>query len=215
MEYGGSWQPRIDKAVFEPETETLWLATRQGFFSGQPDFTQPLRKQTIPVPRSGMGTSVFESLTEQRLLIGSFSGLYQWDPRRLLVSAVPGSGHSTPDRNKRFRVTGVIMKNGVPIEVADYHRGLIPLAVSSRLQLPASVSATPMSLWHFLFEFHNGRIFQQWLRAYTWLLIPISGLLLFVNLLTGIYDWLWRDRKRDFPNLQTHKPSNQIKTKEL
>jgi hypothetical protein len=142
-----------------------------------------------------MGTSAFESLTEQRLLIGSFNGLYVWDPRTHRVSAVPEPESSTSDRNNRSRITGVIMKNGVPTQIADYHRGLIRLAANNSLHLPSQMAATPMSLWHFLFEFHNGRIFQQWLGTYTWLLIPLGGFLLLGNLVTGIYDWLWRNRK--------------------
>ena len=195
LEQRGRWQPRIDKAVFKPEAETLWVATRQGFFSGRPDFLRPLDKQTIPVPRSGMGTSVFESLPDQQLLIGSFSGVYVWDAVHHRVSTPHADKSNAPFHNNRLRVTGAIIKNGSPTHVADYHRGLLPLGANSNLIIPPQMATTPMSLWHFLFEFHNGRIFQQWLGTYTWLLIPLGGMLLLTNLLTGLYDWLWRNQK--------------------
>ncbi|WP_321390087.1 hypothetical protein [uncultured Desulfuromusa sp.] len=124
MENGSNWKPRIDKAAFEPETETLWVATRQGFFRGRPDFTQPLQKQAVPVPRSSMGTSVFESLPGQQLLIGSFSGLYIWDPLNHQPTSLLHYKGENPT-GSRYKVTAAVIKNGNPIHVADYHRGLV------------------------------------------------------------------------------------------
>ncbi|WP_321390268.1 PepSY-associated TM helix domain-containing protein [uncultured Desulfuromusa sp.] len=212
MEHGSNWKPRIDKAAFEPETETLWIATRQGFFCGHPEFTQPLQKQPVPVPRSGMGTSVFESLPGQQLLIGSFSGLYIWDPLNHQPTSLLHYKGENPT-GSRYKVTAAVIKNGNPIHVADYHRGLVPLAAKNRLQLPPQITMTAMSLWHFLFEFHNGRIFQQWLGTHTWILIPIGGVLLLSNLVTGFYDWLWHNRKVIFKKKQTEKklPQSGIK----
>ncbi len=194
FEHSGSWLPRIDKAAFDADTETLWISTRQGFFSGRPDFLHPLQKQTIPVPHSGMGTSIFEALPNQHLLIGSFRGVYVWGLAHSHVIQRQENKNNGAAQ-KTFQATGAMIKNGSPTHIADYHHGLISLKKNTHLSVPAQMAATPMSLWHYLFEFHNGRIFRQWLGPYTWVLIPLGGILLLINLLTGLYDWLWRNKK--------------------
>ena len=75
----------------------------------------------------------------------------------------------------------------------DYR--FIPLAADFALQQPAELSQGPMSLWHYLFELHNGKLFRQWLGSFTWLLIPIGGGLLLLVLLSGTFDWLWHKQK--------------------
>ncbi|SDZ77736.1 PepSY-associated TM region [Desulfuromusa kysingii] len=195
LESRGAWQPRIDKALFEPESETLWVATRHGFFSGQADFSQPLQKQIINVPHSGMGTNVFEALPKQQLLIGSFSGLYIWDLPDHQILPLPQHKKDAQLAKNNYRATGIIIKDDSPQYVADYRRGVVPLTATHPLQLPPQMAMTSMSLWHFLFELHNGRIFRQWLGPATWLLIPLGGFLMLSNLITGFYDWLWRSRK--------------------
>ncbi|HHO48128.1 MAG TPA: hypothetical protein ENN06_06710 [Desulfobacteraceae bacterium] len=88
------------------------------------------------------------------------------------------------------------MENTLPIAVADYRYGLISLADTIPPTMPEEMKTTPISLWHFLFACHNGRLFEQWLGTSTWLFVPVSGGLLLLNLLTGSWDWLQRRRRQ-------------------
>lgn len=89
---------------------------------------------------------------------------------------------------------GAAVLNGELRYWADYHSGLKfthqgepSIAMPDRI-----VKNSRMSLWHFLFEVHNGRIFRDWLGKYTWLIVPLGGLVLLLNVLSGSYDWFYR-----------------------
>ena len=187
-----NWRPRIDKAAYNPRDETLWLATRNGFFTAPGDMTKPFVKVHLHVPTSGMGTNVFTFLSDQDLLIGSFRGLHIWNKAIRKSRSVQLS--NSLDRSA-FMATAAIIDGGELVSVVDYQRGLIPLTNPPAIKLSDRFADTTMSLWHFLFELHNGRIFRQWLGAYSWVLIPCGGALLLLCLLTGIYDWLWHKQK--------------------
>ena len=79
--------------------------------------------------------------------------------------------------------------------------GINPFVAAILVIPPCIATNTGMSLWHFFFLAHNGRIFQYWTGKYTWLIVPIGGAVLLISALCGSYDWLYRKgvwrRKRD------------------
>lgn len=191
-----TWQPRISRALYSPEEDTVLLATRDGFFRGPADFSQPFEPAIVDVPVSGMGVNVLEHLSGHRLLVGSFSGLYIWDHNRSLATDV--KNRPVPRRRRRGpgadMAAGAAVKNGTLLYWADYRHGLRPADPGGpAMAMPDRIAENSrMSLWHFLFEVHNGRIFRDWLGACTWLIVPVGGLVLLVNVLSGSYDWLYR-----------------------
>jgi hypothetical protein len=194
----GPWQAKITRAIYEPQSDTLLLATRDGFFRGPADGLQPFSKETIDVPVHGMGVFVMESLSRQRLLIGSFSGLYVWDRVQQTAADIEGRPiqrwRGGRPRAQTGMAAGAIVRDGQLNCWADYRRGLLPLpGEDSCFAMPDQVlHSSRMSLWHVLFEIHNGRFFRDWLGTYTWLIVPVGGLVLVINVLTGCYDWFYR-----------------------
>lgn len=200
-ETDGQWQTDITRAVYEPQSDTLLLATRDGFFRGPTTGSQPFSKVAIDVPVHGMGVFVMERLSRQRLLIGSFSGLYVWDSGQHQAVDLEGRPlqrrrGGRPRTTQTGMAAGAIVHNGQLNCWVDYRRGLRPMPGGhSCFAMPDQVlQSSRMSLWHVLFEIHNGRFFRDWLGAYTWLLVPVGGLVLVINVLTGCYDWLYRRR---------------------
>jgi hypothetical protein len=197
-ETAGPWQAKITRAVYESQNDTLLLATRDGFFRGPADGSQPFSKVTVDVPVHGMGVFVMERLSRQRVLIGSFSGLYVWDSVQHHAADLEGRPiqrrHGSRPRTQTDMAVGAIVRNGHLNCWADYRRGLQPLpGGDSCFTMPDQVvQNSRMSLWHVLFEIHNGRFFRDWLGAYTWLIVPVGGLVLVINVLTGCYDWFYR-----------------------
>ena len=192
----GEWQTKITRAVYFPENDTLFLATRNGFFRGPVDFSQPFEPAPINVPVHGMGVSVLENLSRHRLLIGSFSGLYIWDDKSGLATDVQGRpvNHRGRGRAETGMAVGAAVRNGELRYWADYHSGLKSThQAGPTIAMPDRIVKNGrISLWHFLFEVHNGRIFRDWLGEYTWLIVPVGGLLLLLNVLSGSYDWFYR-----------------------
>ncbi len=195
----GNWKPEIHKAVYLSKDDSLLLATRKGFFKGAADFSGPFMPVDVGVRVGGMGVEVMETLSEGRVLIGSFKGLYVWDEsdgsaKDVRGNPVGGRGSKGAKGAGAHRAVGAAVKDGELQYWADYEQGLLPVNSGAALpEMPEKIGRGPyLSLWHFMFALHNGRLFQDWLGGYTWLFVPLGGLLLLTSLFSGTYDWLYR-----------------------
>ena len=193
---GGNWKTEIHKAVYLSEDDSLLLATRNGFFRGPADFSGPFMPEDVGVRVGGMGVEVMENLSGRRVLIGSFKGLYAWDEAGGAAMDVHETavGRRESKGAGACRAVGAAAKDGELQFWADYEQGLLPVNSGVSLpKMPEKIEQGPcLSLWHFMFALHNGRLFQDWLGAYTWLFVPLGGSLLLTSLLSGTYDWLYR-----------------------
>lgn len=192
------WGGNLQQAVYSSASDSLWLATQGGFFQGPADFSAPFQPRPLPVPVHGMGVTVFEEVEPGLLLVGSFLGLYLWEEASGRVQHLPRpglQGGGNPYMANDL-ISGLLMADGLPRWRVDYHDGMMPLTPQPGAPLPAMPpeigKRTPLSLWHYLFELHNGRIFEQWLGMGYLLIIPLGGLALLLILLTGLYDWFYR-----------------------
>ena len=188
----------IHKATYWPEQRAVVLATDSGFFRGPADCSAPFEPAGVVVPVSGMGATVLEALSNNRLLVGSFSGLYIWDAAGGHLTDV----HGTPVGAEVFHSgklpvqdmsAGAAVRGRDLVWWADYRHGMRSFPPNRPSPaMPPLGKAGDMSLWHFLFAVHNGRIFRDWLGVWSWSLVPAGGALLLTCVLTGAYDWFYR-----------------------
>lgn len=173
-----------------------WLiSTTEGFATVDRDFcTAPVmipRDQCPPV--SPMGITVMERDGNGEWLIGSFGGLYGWNPATGNINAIDShamvSGHSA-HLNAADKVT------------FDYAAG-----ASAELPPSTVVAASPMSLWNFALELHVGRCYTPFLGPLSVLFVFIFGLALTLILISG-YIVSRRMRKK---KLSQYKPSKSKK----
>lgn len=192
----GEWPSKITRAVYLSDEKRLLIAARDGFFAGPADGSRPFIPYRIGAPVHGMGVNVLEPLSEQRLLIGSFSGIYVWDIKAQTATDVHGQPLRQMRRGKlsASMASGAVIRNGTLHYWADYRRGLQTISETDPVPVMPDRMAdeSTISLWHFLFELHNGRIFRDWFGKYVWLIVPVGGLLLLINTATGCYDWFYR-----------------------
>ncbi|NPA25324.1 MAG: PepSY domain-containing protein [Deltaproteobacteria bacterium] len=195
------WAGRIQRATWMPGKKKLVLATRQGLFAGPADGSAAFIHIPDAVPIHAMGATVFKTLDNDSLLIGSFSGLYLWNTREgIVIQLRSRSKLGVPDWGRPLLVTGVAIFDNKPLLVADYDEGLKSLRQDNwlRPEMPAAISSqSRISLWNALFELHNGRIFEEYLGPLYWFIIPTGGLALLTILATGILGWMSRRRKRE------------------
>ena len=190
------WSEQIQRAAYLKSRKRLIIATRQGLFSGPIDGSREFIRLPDTLPIHGMGALVFESLNDSKLLIGSFSGLYLWDTSDRIVmelKAKPKVG--SPDWGRPIMTSGVLVDNGEPVVAIDYESGLKPL--KTRLQIAPTMpgilrSQSQISLWHALFELHNGRIFEEYIGPFYWLITPTGGILFCLILGSGGLLWIRR-----------------------
>ena len=65
------------------------------------------------------------------------------------------------------------------------------------LRMPQEIrSSYRMPLWNYLFEIHNGRFFKGWMGDWYILVIPVGALLFLLITVSGVFDWLFRNRPR-------------------
>lgn len=188
------WHDTIRKGLYDSSRRTLLLATSEGFYEGGVDnlvkgdetFLK-LREPTPPV--SVMGATVLEELEEGHL-VGSMSGLFLWGRSSgtivdLFTKKQPEAPKGPPVGKEM--VVGFSREGGL---WADYNRGLMrgwgrPVDIP----MPRALSEEGrISLWHALFELHNGRLFTFILGWWAWIVIPLGGIALLTETATGFYD---------------------------
>ncbi len=190
------WHEQIQRAAYLKSRKRIIIATKQGLFSGPVDGSREFIRLPDTLPIHGMGALVFENLDDSRLVIGSFSGLYLWDTADQIVmelktKAKPG----TPDWGRPIMASGVLIENGEPIQAIDYESGLKPLKLRPQTApaMPGILrSQSRISLWHALFELHNGRIFEEYIGPFYWLITPAGGITFCLILISGSLLWLRR-----------------------
>jgi len=192
--------PEILKAAISGDGNLI-LATRDGWYEGMTSFNPPLHAVIPPVPVFGMGTTILESLNDKQLLVGSFSGIYKWNVSE--GTGVDLNGNSAPAKAGLMpgdvMAAAAIIRDGTFTGYADYKRGLLSVDNTPILDrpFPEEQLENRTSLYHFLFELHNGRFLRDTIGAWYILYVPLMGLALLLVVFTGVFDWL--KRKKVFP----------------
>ena len=195
---GNVWHDKL-RAIRWDATEDNWLvSTSEGFLRVDEHFRQkPVLLDKKQSPKiSPMGVNVCESDGKGGWLIGSFSGMFRWNPERNLIvdyftgkanqekSMIPISSSLVSGYSKDFF--------GGKEVVFDYSKGA---NLDETASTPELLSATPMSLWNVALELHVGRCYSPFLGPLSDLFVFISGLLITLVLLSG-YIILKRRKKK-------------------
>lgn len=220
VEDGNVWKDKL-RAIRWDAAEGCWLiSTSDGFvkvdefFKNAPVFFDKDKAPGI----SPMGINVFEryadfnsasdslrAASQDEWLVGSFSGMYRWNPQ---TGKVVDYFTGKPSERKSMRplsnsvVTGYSTDfiGGKPI-VFDYSKGAQMQKQGSEvtetvpIETPSLLSSTKMSLWNVALELHVGRCYSPFLGPISDLFVFLSGLLISLILLSG-YIILRRQKKR-------------------
>lgn len=81
MDSDNPWHERLRSIQYDRQEQAWLLYTSEGFFTAT-TLTKPARKIPLVPPLSIMGINVLEPLEDGQWLVGSFSGLFQWDRER-------------------------------------------------------------------------------------------------------------------------------------
>lgn len=195
------WSDKLRDLVYDDQRNRYLLATSDGIYFSDDHFHSTLHHFPVQPPVSVMGINVFKKKDSISYLVGSFSGLYLWQPNNSsmidYITREPvdqAKGQGKPFGN--FSVAGYIMKEDGQEIVFDYSSGAFysekPGVASSAVfaAMPASIIAeSPMSLWNLALEFHTCRIYSAGIGDFYILLIPLLGLGILFVLVTGFFSW--------------------------
>ena len=211
---GNVWHDKL-RAIRWNTAEGNWLvSTSEGFLRVDEHFCQkPVLLDKKQSPKiSPMGVNVFESDGKGGWLIGSFSGMFRWNPEKNLIvdyftgeanqgkSMIPISNHLVSGYSKDFFGGKEVIfdySKGASLDETENLRNAEPKSFPA--STPEVLSAIPMSLWNVALELHVGRCYSPFLGPLSDLFVFISGLLITLVLLSG-YIILHR-RKKKSPKL--------------
>ena len=199
-EDGNVWQDKL-RAIRWDAVQGDWLvSTSEGFLRVNEDFSQvPKMLPADECPKlSPMGVTVWESDGKGGWIVGSFRGIYRWNPvnhkSQILdyftnepcveTSMIPISdnlicGYSEDLFDREPMVfdfaKGVEDAKGQVINILDEKDAMSDLICET----------APMSLWNVALELHVGRCYSPFLGPLSDLFVFLSGLLITLVLLSG------------------------------
>ncbi|MBP5703521.1 MAG: PepSY domain-containing protein [Paludibacteraceae bacterium] len=165
------------------------LSTSEGFFSISDDLHNSVAvKITQAPPVSPMGINVFcrNPKVESEWLVGSFSGLFSWNPITASVvdyftgaSAVVSHGRPVAAHTVTGWTKDLSTDDPVIFEYSAAPSHVLP-------EMPKVLKEQPMSLWNFALELHVGRCYEPFMGSVvSALFVFVSGLLLTLILISG------------------------------
>ena len=190
MDSDNPWHDKLRSIRWDYNMQAWLMSTSAGFYK-MSDFTDVPQSFKKQAPVSPMGINVFHQTPEGDWLIGSFSGLFQWNPQTgVVLDYLTGE----PYQRSFGRPVSSSAISGISYDLAmepeiifDYSVGTrtkteSPLFVS---EMPEAIQNQPMSLWNFALELHVGRCYSPFLGPLSSLFVFFSGLLLTLILISG------------------------------
>ncbi len=207
------WYDKLRKALYDPSSGTLLISTADGVFEGGLSGDREFDPIEFTPPISVMGATAFQMVEGARMptiLVGSMSGMYLWDRKTGLFvdffTGQPSTSQYGPPVGDNM-ITGAWKRGGRWLW-GEYDKGMgtVPArplwrgpkrVQRNHMPMPAELSdGGRISLWHALFELHNGRMFAFILGWWSWVAVPVGGLLFMTGTVSGIMLRLGRGKNK-------------------
>lgn len=189
------WFDKLRRIIYDKDTDSFVIGTNQGIYFVDAKLKSALTPVYPQPPISVMGINVFENLGDGSYLIGSFNGLFLWNPAYGKIVDLFNPQVKVPENQggpplSQNMTTGFI-KLGRQQFIFDYNRGVESFQGSPHFPaMPELIKdKSPMSLWNLALEFHTGRYYSFLFGNLYILFIPLFGLSMLIILITGF--WLW------------------------
>lgn len=193
------WYDKLRDLLYDSNKNIFLLSTSGGMYYMLKNTFEP-KPFAIQPPVSVMGINTLKPFSDGAYIIGSFSGLFLWHPSHSEVyNYAQGkiySGNASGRPVGDFKITGHITDINGNQYMVDYDKGVIPLHHNSQFPImPENVlKESKMSLWNLSLEIHTGRFFQSLIGSFYILIVPLSGIVSIMVVLSGYL--LWRKRYR-------------------
>ena len=190
------WYDKLRRILYNEENHHFFIGTNEGIYAVEKGLKGPMMPMPAQPPLSVMGINVFEKKENGNILVGTFNGLYLWNPNygRFYNYIDPLSNvvvdPSGPPLSENMTAGYFILNNNSEY-IFDYNKGVMSKTGDFPFpQMPAHiVESSPMSLWNLALEFHTGRFYKLFLGDLYILFIPLSGLSILLILMTGFVLW--------------------------
>jgi hypothetical protein len=197
------WFDRFRDMIYDDSLHRFLLSTSEGIYYSDDDLSTRMEKFPLQPPVSVMGINVFEIVSPGKYLVGSFSGIFLWEPAAGKVTdyftGMPytETGQDGPPFGN-VSVAGYLKTSDSTDLIFDYGGGAIPLSGKNPLPaMPAEIiRSSPISLWSTALEIHTGRIFESIIGNFYILIVPLTGLFTVIIIITGFFAWFTGRKKK-------------------
>lgn len=194
------WNEKLRTLRYDTFVDRWLLYSSDGFyeFANFKENPKPISKKP---PISVMGVTVLEQKTAEIWLVGSFSGLYEWNAETGVVhNAFTGEIHEV---KKTFGppsfdnpINGYSDDFSTGAFAFDYNKGIVAMNKQTEiLKMPKILTDAPISLWNTMLELHTGRLYT-FLGVFAAFFIFFSGLFFLFILISGYIVYKRRHKKR-------------------
>jgi hypothetical protein len=199
------WFDKFRDLVYDEVPGRFLVATSEGIYYSGDRFRSELKSFPVQPPVSVMGINVFEKTSPGHYLVGSFSGIFEWEPDsgQILDCITRTAYHDNGQGGPPFgnvTVAGYIRCSDSTRIIFDYAQGAFALDGLNPLPSvpPVVAESSPISLWNTCLEIHTGRIYEPFLGPFYILVVPLVGLATLFILISGFFAW-WLPRHRKQP----------------
>ena len=196
------WYDKLRRVLYDEQQHIFLFSTYDGFFFTDENLQEPMRRLPNEPPVSVMGCNVLEKKGENTYLVGSFNGLFLWNPLNGQVfDYLSGSPYQAPEVAgppiSKDMIDGWFADQKGQEFYFDYNHGVLPIRNNIQFgeMSPEIIRKSPISLWNLALEIHTGRIFEPLLGMFYILYVPLAGLCILIVLISGFFIWWMGYRK--------------------
>lgn len=200
------WYDKLRRVLYDEQQHILLFSTNDGIFFTDENFQEPMRRLMNEPPVSVMGCNVLEKKGESTYLVGSFNGLFLWNPLTgQVLDYLTGSPYEAPEvvgpPISKDMIDGWFADRSGNEFYFDYNHGVLSIRHNGKFgeMSPEIISKSPISLWNLSLEVHTGRIFEPILGMFYILYVPLAGICILIVLISGFFIWWMGYRKVKLP----------------
>jgi hypothetical protein len=190
------WYDKLRRVMYDEQQQIFIFSTYDGLYIINDQFKGPMLPPASQPPVSVMGCNVLEKVDNSTYLVGSFNGLFVWNPfTGQVVDYLSGSPYQAPQVAgppvSKDMVDGWFADASGNEFYFDYNHGVIPIHTSRSFgpMSPEIIEKSPISLWNLSLEIHTGRIFEPLLGMFYILYVPLAGICILIVLISGFFIW--------------------------
>ncbi len=197
------WYDKLRRVVYDEQQHIFLFSTYDGFYIADENFKEPMRQPMNQPPVSVMGCNVLEQKGENIYLVGSFNGLFLWNPfSGQMIDYLSGNLFEAPQvvgpPVSKDMIDGWFADNSGNEFYFDYNWGVLPIRNKAQFGKMSAeiIDKSPISLWNLSLEVHTGRIFESLIGLFYILYVPFAGICILIVLISGFFIWWIGYRKK-------------------
>lgn len=195
LDDGNPWYDQLRRILYDQKKDRIYIATSGGIYYSKAHLGNQLKPVYPQPPASVMGYNVLTFNEDGHILVGSFSGIYLWDPDRgAIIDFMDGTQYAAPQGLSMpisaNMITGYHRDRDGKQFVFDYNHGVKSLGHRKIFPaMPEFISDSRMPLWNVALEMHTARLLKPLISDFYILFIPLFGLSTILILISGIILW--------------------------